>query len=431
MAQQQARQEDEGQTAPPLEIIAVGEQMSAERDGEQSVARGVELGGERDGKLGAERDGERLSAAGADGRLPDELDDDALDDDFVADGESGQLGQAGEMFEHFAVTADRGQSMIRIDKFLTCRIENASRVRIQQAADNGSVLVNGVAVKSSYKVKPLDRISIVMPYPRREVEIIPEQIPLEIVHEDDDLLLVDKAAGMVVHPGHGNYSGTLVNALAWHLREHPPFEGSDMRAGLVHRIDKNTSGLLVVAKNARAHNFLAKQFFDHTISRRYVALVWGSFDHDQGRIEGNIGRSVRDRLRMAVYADGREGKAAVTHYRVLRRYGYVTLIECRLETGRTHQIRVHMEHIGHPLFNDERYGGDRILKGTTFSKYRQFVENCFALMPRHALHARSLGFVHPTTREEVSFESELPDDFRALLERWESYGATHPGTEEG
>lgn len=377
--------------------------------------------------------------------------DEELDDEDLASQ------QSGELFEHFALTVDKGQSLLRIDKFLVCRLEKASRNRIQEAADNGNILVNGVAVKASYKVKPLDRISIVMPYPRREVEIIPEDIPLNIVYEDADVLVVDKAAGMVVHPGHGNYSGTLVNALAFHLQGQPVFEGSDMRAGLVHRIDKNTSGLLVVAKNPRAHAFLAKQFFDHTISRRYVALVWGNFDCEQGRIEGNIGRSVRDRMKMAVFPEegGRSsegqasfayprppsgggnapggsgsggsgavgGKHAVTHYKVLRRYGYVTLVECRLETGRTHQIRVHMEYIGHPLFNDERYGGDRILKGTTFSKYRQFVENCFALMPRHALHARSLGFIHPATREEVYFESELPEDFRALIAKWETYSS--------
>ncbi|MBE6208820.1 MAG: RluA family pseudouridine synthase, partial [Rikenellaceae bacterium] len=291
------------------------------------------------------------------------------------------------------------------------------------AADNGNILVNGSPVKSSYKVKPLDRISLVMPYPRRELEIIPENIPLNIVYEDDDIIIVNKEAGMCVHPGHGNYTGTLVNALTYHLRELPMFQEGDMRAGLVHRIDKNTSGLLVVAKNERAHTHLAKQFFDHTISRRYVALVWGNFTEDEGTITGNIARSRYDRLKMAVYPDGDEGKHAVTHYKVLKRYGYVTLIECRLETGRTHQIRVHMEYIGHPLFNDERYGGDRILKGTTFNKYKQFIENCFQLMPRHALHARSLGFEHPSKRDEVYFESNLPQDFMAVLSKWDTYTA--------
>ena len=349
------------------------------------------------------------------------------EDDFLTEAE--EDGQQDELFEHFALTVDKGQTMLRIDKFLTNRMEGCSRNRIQAAADNGSILVNGTPVKASYKVKPLDRISIVMPYPRRETEIIPENIPLDIPYEDDDLLIVNKPAGMVVHPGHGNWSGTLVNALAWHLRELPMFSEGDMRAGLVHRIDKNTSGLLVIAKNERAHVRLAKQFFDHTITRRYLALVWGNFDEEEGTIEGNIGRSVRDRLKMAVFPDGSAGKHAVTHYRVVKRYGYVTLVECRLETGRTHQIRVHMEYIGHPLFNDERYGGDRILKGTTFSKYRQFVENCFALMPRHALHARSLGFIHPGTGKEVYFESDLPTDMKAVLEKWDSYAA-HRMTEE-
>ncbi len=337
-------------------------------------------------------------------------------------------GSQDELYEHFAVTVDKGQTMVRIDKYLTDRLENCSRSRVQAAADGGNVLVNGVPVKSSYKVKPLDRISIVMPYPRREVEIIPEDIPLEIIYEDDDLLILNKEAGLVVHPGHGNYSGTLVNALTWYFKELPLFQEGDMRAGLVHRIDKNTSGLLVIAKNEKSHARLARQFFEHTIQRRYVALVWGNFDEDEGTIEGNIGRSVRDRLKMAVFPDGSDGKHAVTHYRVLKRFGYVTLVECRLETGRTHQIRVHMEYIGHPLFNDERYGGDRILKGTTFSKYKQFIENCFTLMPRHALHARSLGFTHPTTREEVYFESGLPADFKAVIDKWEAYKS--PDNEE-
>lgn len=335
-----------------------------------------------------------------------------------------------ELYEHFSLTVDRGQAMLRIDKYLVDRMEHCSRNRIQAAADGGNILVNGKAVKSSYRIKPLDSISIVMPYPKREVEIVPEDIPLEIVYEDEDVILVDKRAGMVVHPGHGNYNGTLVNALTWHLRNLPLFQEGDMRAGLVHRIDKDTSGLLVVAKNERAHARLARQFFDHSITRRYVALVWGNFTEEEGTIEGNIGRSPKDRLKMCVFPDGSDGKSAVTHYRVLRRYGYVTLVECRLETGRTHQIRVHMEYIGHPLFNDARYGGDRILKGTTFSKYKQFVENCFALMPRQALHARSLGFVHPATGVEVCFESELPADFRAVLEKWDAYVAARDTFED-
>ena len=345
------------------------------------------------------------------------------DDDILLDEETDGSDQNDELYEHFALTVDRGQAMMRIDKYLTVRMEHCSRNRLQTAADNGNILVNGRPVKSNYRVKPLDRISIVMPYPKREVEIIPENIPLDIVYEDNDIIIVNKPAGMVVHPGHGNYSGTLVNALTYYLQNTPLFQQGDMRAGLIHRIDKNTSGLLVVAKNELAHARLAKQFFDHTIIRQYTALVWGNFDQDQGTIVGNIGRSRSDRLKMAVYPDGSEGKHAVTHWRVLKRFGYVTLIECQLETGRTHQIRVHMEHIGHPLFNDERYGGDRILKGTTFSKYRQFIENCFAIMPRHALHARTLGFIHPSTGKQICFNSELPEDLKTVIERWETYAA--------
>lgn len=340
-----------------------------------------------------------------------------LNEDGAEDGEEAGL------YEHFAVTADKGQTPLRLDKFLTVRMEHCSRNRIQAAADSGNILVNGSPAKSSYKVKPLDRIQIVLPYPRRETEIIPEEIPLVIPYEDEHLLIVDKPAGMVVHPGVGNYSGTLVNALAFYLNRQGISAEEQNRAGLVHRIDKNTSGLLVIAKDEVSHARLAKQFFDHTIQRRYVALVWGNFDQDEGTITGNIGRSPRERQKMYVFADGSDGKHAVTHWKVLRRYGYVTLVECRLETGRTHQIRVHMAWIGHPLFNDERYGGDRILKGTTFAKYRQFIENCFALMPRHALHARLLGFEHPITHRQMLFESNLPDDFRALLDKWDNYVA--------
>ncbi|MFG6341484.1 MAG: RluA family pseudouridine synthase [Alistipes sp.] len=339
-------------------------------------------------------------------------------------GASDEDDEAAGLYEHFAITADKGQSLLRLDKFLTAHMMHCSRNRIQAAADSGNILVNGVPAKSSYKVKPFDRIQVVLPYPKTEYEIVPEDIPLTIPYEDDDIVLVDKPAGMVVHPGVGNHSGTLVNAMSWHLRTLPMFSEGNTRAGLVHRIDKNTSGLLVMAKNEQALARLGKQFFDHSIQRRYVALVWGNFEEDEGIITGNIGRSPRERQKMYVFADGSDGKWAVTHWRVLRRFGYVTLVECRLETGRTHQIRVHMAWIGHPLFNDERYGGDRILKGTTFSKYRQFIENCFATMPRHALHARLLGFEHPTTHEQVSFESELPADFKALLAKWESYSAT-------
>ena len=328
------------------------------------------------------------------------------------------MDEGDEMYEHFSVVVDKGQSLMRLDKFLTARMEHTSRNRIQTAADSRNILVNGVPQKSSYKVKPLDKISIVMPYPRRESEIVPENIPLDIVYEDDDVIVVNKAAGMVVHPGVGNHSGTLVHALSYHLRDLEMFSEGNARAGLVHRIDKDTSGLLVVAKNERAHASLAKQFFDHTIYRRYVALVWGNITEDEGTIIGNIGRNPKDRLQMFVFPNGEDGKHAVTHFKVLRRYGYVTLVECRLETGRTHQIRVHMKHIGHILFNDERYGGNEILKGTHFAKYKQFVHNCFDICPRQALHARTLGFVHPRTGEEMFFTTELPSDMTQLIERW-------------
>ena len=351
----------------------------------------------------------------------DILEQDVLLGDEMLDDEDTLSAASDEMYEHFSIVVDKGQKMLRLDKFLVDRMEHCSRNRIQQAADSGLLLVNGVAAKSSYKVKPLDHITFVMPYPKRELEIIPEDIPLNIVYEDDSLIIVNKQPGMVVHPGCGNYTGTLVNALTFYLKDIPLFQKGDMRAGLVHRIDKDTSGLLVIAKTDEAHTRLAKQFFDHTIHRRYVALVWGNFEEDEGTIVGNIGRNPRDRQQMYVFADGSDGKHAVTHYKVLRRYGYVTLVECRLETGRTHQIRVHMAWKGHPLFNDARYGGDRILKGTTFSKYKQFIENCFSALPRQALHARSLGFVHPTTREDVYFDSELPADLQTVIDKWEMY----------
>lgn len=374
--------------------------------------------------------GARDEAAAApdfeEGDAPEEAGEAATGDEEDDDEETG-------LYEHFAVAADRGQTPIRLDMFLKVRMEHSSRNRIQAAIDSGNVLVNGRPSKSSYKVKPLDRIQVVMPYPRRDRTLVAQPIPLDIPYEDDDLLIVNKPAGMVVHPGVGNHDGTLVNALLYHLGGEGEAAGGESRAGLVHRIDKDTSGLLVIAKNETAHARLAKQFFDHTIHRRYVALVWGDFDADEGTVTGHIGRSPRDRQKMYVYEDGSQGKHAVTHWRVLRRYGYVTLIECRLETGRTHQIRVHLAWQGHPLFNDARYGGDRILKGTTFAKYRKFIENCFALLPRQALHARSLGFVHPTTGREMRFDSELPDDFRAVLARWDTYTAatdTFDDTEE-
>lgn len=325
------------------------------------------------------------------------------------------------LYEHYFVQVDKGQSMMRLDKFLAFRMENCSRNRIQTAIDGNMVFVNGTPQKASYKIKPLDNISVKMTHPKYETMLTPENIPIEIIYEDQDVIVVNKHAGMCVHPGHGNYCGTLVNALMYHLQDNPLFQQGDERAGLVHRIDKNTSGIIVVGKNVKACDNLSYQFFKHSTKRRYVALVWGNLQEDEGTVTGNIGRHPKNKLQMTVFPDGTQGKWAVTHWKVLKRYGYVTLVECRLETGRTHQIRVHMQYIGHPLFNDERYGGDRILKGTTFSKYKQFVENCFAAMPRHALHARMLGFVHPTTGEEMLFESELPSDFRDVINRWENY----------
>ncbi len=330
-----------------------------------------------------------------------------------------------ELFEHFAYEVDKGQAVVRIDKFLCNRMEGISRSRIQTAAEAGTIYANGKAVKSNYKVKPLDHISVVLPFPPRDIQIIPENIPVNIVYEDDDLMIINKDAGMVVHPGHGNYTGTLMNALTYYLRENPMFQKGDMRAGLVHRIDKNTSGLLVIAKNEHSHAFLAKQFFHHTIQRRYVALAWGNFEENEGTIVGNIARSIRNRMKMEVFEpESGIGKHAITHYTVLERLGYVNLVECRLETGRTHQIRVHMEKIGHPLFNDERYGGDEIIRGTTFTKYKQFVKNCFDVMPRHGLHARSLGFIHPTTGKEMYFESEIAEDMQKCIEKWRTYVAS-------
>ena len=349
----------------------------------------------------------------------------------------------GALFEHFRFVVDKGQSLMRADKYLSSHMESTSRNRIQLAIDAGYVMANGKVIKSNYKVKPLDIITIAFPYRRHESEIKPENIPLDIVYEDDALLVVNKPAGLVVHPGHGHFSGTLINALAYHLNlgtrpmkqrfgsvtnsaaaEEMP-EGcrfnrgeADERMGvLVHRIDMNTSGLLVVAKSEYAQIQLAKQFFHHTIERKYVALVWGNMESDSGTIVGNIARDPNDRLRYRVVEDG-SGKHAVTHYRVLERFGYVTLVECQLETGRTHQIRVHMNHIGHPLFNDDRYGGDRIRKGTLYTKYKQFIENCFEVMPRHALHAKTLGFEHPITGKHIFLESALPDDFTAVIEKW-------------
>lgn len=325
-----------------------------------------------------------------------------------------------ELYEHFRIVVDKGQSLLRIDKFLMHRIEGASRNRIQNAIESSSVLVNERETKASYKVKPLDIISVVLPEPPRDTEVYPENIPLNIPYEDDDILIVNKAAGMVVHPGFNNYTGTLVNALVYHFNQLPQLPGNDGRPGLAHRIDKDTSGLLVIAKNEYAITFLAKQFFNHSITRKYVALVWGDLSED-GTINGYIGRSQKDRKVMSVYDNPDQGKWSVTHYKVLQRFHYVTLVECQLETGRTHQIRAHMQSIGHPLFNDAVYGGNRILKGTTFSKYKQFVENCFEILPRQALHAKSLGFIHPKTKKPMEFESALPADFEACLNKWRSY----------
>ena len=339
--------------------------------------------------------------------------------------------QEQEMFEHFRFEADKGQSQIRVDKYLTNHMMQTSRHRVQLALDAGCVRVNDKVVKASDKVKPLDVITLMMPYERHGFEVLPEPIPLDIVYEDDDLLIVNKPAGMVVHPGFGHFSGTLVNALAHHLGISQAADATDERMGvLVHRIDKDTSGLLVVAKNDAAQMNLAGQFFYHTITRKYIALVWGNIEEDSGTIDGNIGRDPNDRLRFKVFPEGDQGKHAVTHYKVLERFGYVTLVECRLETGRTHQIRVHMNYIGHPLFNDERYGGDRILKGALYARYKKFIDNCFALMPRQALHAMTLGFKHPADGSYVCFDSELPPDFQAVLEKWRKYGKNNYLCEE-
>lgn len=329
--------------------------------------------------------------------------------------------EEGELFEHHRVIVDPGQSMMRIDKFLANRLLNVSRSRLQQAADAGNVLVNKVQVKSSYKIKPNDDIQIVMDYPRRELKIIPEDIPLDIVYEDEQVIVINKPAGLVVHPGHGNYTGTLVNALAWYFKDLPLFNSADPRPGLVHRIDKDTSGLLVVAKTELAKTSLGIQFFEKTTERRYHALVWGSPKEDEGTVTGNIGRSLKNRQIFQVFPDGEYGKPAVTHYRVLRNMSYVSLLECRLETGRTHQIRVHMKYINHTLFNDSNYGGDEILRGTTSNKYRQFVMNCFKILPRQALHAKTLGFTHPVTGEKMLFDSELPEDMATAIDKWENY----------
>ncbi|NPD93219.1 RluA family pseudouridine synthase [Xylanibacter muris] len=328
----------------------------------------------------------------------------------------------GQLYEHFRIEADKGQVPVRVDKFMFEKLQHSSRNRIQKAADAGFVHVNGRPVKSNYKVRPGDVVTLMLDRPHYDTTIEPEDIPLNIVYEDDHLMVVNKPAGLVVHPGCGNFHGTLVNAVAWHLRHFPGYDPNDPQVGLVHRIDKDTSGLLVVAKTPEAKTELGAQFFNKTTHRSYCAIVWGNISEDTGRIEGNIGRDPKDRLRMAVFPPGSDtGKSAVTHYRVVERFGYVTLVECILETGRTHQIRAHMKHIGHPLFSDERYGGCEILRGERTGSYRQFVLNAFKLCPRQALHARTLGFVHPVTKQQMDFTSELPEDLGALIDKWRKY----------
>ena len=344
--------------------------------------------------------------------------------------------QQQELYEHHHIVVDRGQEMLRIDKYLQMRLQGVSRTKIQAATKAECVVVNGKPTKANYRVKPLDEISVLLPEPPHEFELLPEPMDIKIVYEDEDVMVVDKQPGLVVHPGVGNWSGTLVNGLLYYLQGKKTRGGEDAKPFLVHRIDKDTSGLLLVAKNEEAQAFLAKQFFEHTIERKYNALVWGDFDEDNGTIIGNIGRSPKDRKVMCVYPheegvpeEDQKGKHAVTHWKVIERFGYVTLVECVLETGRTHQIRAHMKHIGHPLFNDASYGGDEIVKGTTFTRYRQFVENCFDVLPRQALHALVLGFVHPSSREKMHFESALPADMTQCIDRWRKYSESRIETQ--
>ena len=332
------------------------------------------------------------------------------DDDLITDD---------ELYEHYSFKAGKGQEPLRVDKFLMNFVENASRNKVQQAAKDGNIFVNGVVVKANHRVKANDEVKVMFSHPPLEYLLVPEPIPLDIVYEDEELIIINKPAGLVVHPGHGNYQGTLINGLIYHF-QHLPMNSSN-RPGLVHRIDKDTSGLLVVAKTEEAMNHLAKQFFNKTSEREYVALVWGNLAQDEGTIIGHIGRHPKNRLQMTVFSDGSEGKEAITHYKVLERFGYVTLVSCRLETGRTHQIRAHFTYIGHPLFNDERYGGDKILKGTTSAKYKQFVENCFKLLPRQALHAKTLGVEKPSTGQMLRFDSEIPQDMQQCIEKWRNY----------
>lgn len=354
----------------------------------------------------------------------DFFEEEETDSDLIRyrDEEENEDDESGQLYEHYRIVADSKQRPMRVDKFIIDHLARVSRNRIQRAADSGFILCNDKPVKRSYKVKPLDVIKIMLDRPFYENKILPEDIPLDIVYEDEAVIVVNKQAGLVVHPGHGNWRGTLLNALAWHLKDHPEYDINNPEIGLVHRIDKDTSGLLVIAKTADAKTDLGKQFFNKTTKREYQALVWGNIAEDEGTVVGNIGRNPKDRLQMTVFdPDSGIGKPAVTHYYTLERYGYVTLVKCILETGRTHQIRAHMRHIGHILFNDARYGGDKILKGTTSSKYRQFVENCFNVCPRQALHARTLGFTHPVTGKEMMFSSELPQDMAGLISKWRNY----------
>jgi 23S rRNA pseudouridine1911/1915/1917 synthase len=344
--------------------------------------------------------------------------------------------QQQELYEHHHIVVERGQGMLRIDRYLQMRLQGVTRTKIQAATKAECVVVNGKPTKANYRVKPLDEISVLLPEPPHEFELLPEPVDIKIVYEDEDVMVVDKQPGLVVHPGVGNWSGTLVNGLLYYLQGKKTRGGEDAKPFLVHRIDKDTSGLLLVAKNEEAQAFLAKQFFEHTIERKYNALVWGDFDEDIGTIIGNIGRSPKDRKVMCVYPheegvpeEEQKGKHAVTHWKVIERFGYVTLVECVLETGRTHQIRAHMKHIGHPLFNDASYGGDEIVKGTTFTRYRQFVENCFDVLPRQALHALVLGFVHPSSREKMHFESALPADMTQCIDRWRKYSESRIETQ--
>jgi 23S rRNA pseudouridine1911/1915/1917 synthase len=343
--------------------------------------------------------------------------------DELEKNETGLEDNSDELYERFSLTIDKGQEPLRIDKFLMNRIEGATRNKLQQAMNAGMVLVNGKEIRPNYKVKALDEIIVYSDMSPDETKVLPENIPLNIVYEDPDLMMINKPAGMVVHPGSGNYTGTLLNGVAYYLQQQIPALSEELlpRFGLVHRIDKNTSGLLVLAKNDRSMRQLAKQFFDHTVKRQYVALVWGDMKKDAGTIVAHVGRNLRFRKLFEAYPEGDYGKEAITHYKVLERFGYTTLVSCVLETGRTHQIRVHMKYTGHPLFNDDFYGGDKIVKGTVFTKYKQFVENCFRLCPRQALHAKTLGFVHPATNKEMLFDTNLPEDIEQVIEKWRKY----------